>query len=66
MELVQLVLVAVFSAGGAYAAVRVELRFMRRDHDKLEKRVEGLEDREREKIYGALAQGHHSGVSKPA
>jgi hypothetical protein len=63
VELLQLALVAVFSAGGAYAAIRVELRFMRRDQHKLEKRVEGLENRERERIYGALAQRRGAGAS---
>lgn len=34
---------ALFAAGGAYAAVRVELRYLRRDLEKLETRVEALE-----------------------
>lgn len=41
-RLVELVIPAVFAAGAAYAAVRVELRFLWRDVDRLHDRIEGL------------------------
>lgn len=53
IEVLQTALFAVFAAGGAYAAVRVEIRYLRRDLERLETRVDGLEERERG--YGSLA-----------
>lgn len=53
IELLQTALFAVFAAGGAYAAVRVEIKYLQRDVGKLESRVDGLEERERG--YGSPA-----------
>lgn len=53
MDWLQLLANAAFAAGGAWVAIRVELRWLRRDVDRVEKRVDGLEERERG--YGSLA-----------
>lgn len=53
MEWLQTLIGAAFAAGGAYAAVRVHLYYLRRDIDRIEERVDGLEQRERG--YGSLA-----------
>lgn len=43
-ELLMPALSAIFAAGGAWAAVRVELRYIRRDVDELRSQVQGLID----------------------
>lgn len=43
MELAIAVLSSIFAAGGAYAAVRVELRFLWRDLGKIEHRLDRVE-----------------------
>lgn len=53
MDWLQPLITAAFAAGGAYSAVWVHLRWLRSDVTKLERRVDGLEERERG--YGSLA-----------
>lgn len=53
MELLPTVLPAILSAGGAWGAVWVHLRWLRADISRLERRVERLEERVRG--YGTFA-----------
>jgi polyhydroxyalkanoate synthesis regulator phasin len=43
IDVLQMLLPAIFSAGGAYYAVKSELRWLRADVDELKRRVEKLE-----------------------
>ena len=44
-ELIQIAVTAVFSAGGAYMAIKTDLKYMRIDIDRLMERVQRLEER---------------------
>lgn len=47
IEALQLLATAAFAAGGAWAGINLKFRWLRRDVDRLETRVDGLEARER-------------------
>jgi len=49
LQLAQLIATAAFAAGGAWVGINIKFRWLRRDVDRLELRVDGLEDRERQR-----------------
>jgi hypothetical protein len=50
IEMLQLLATAAFAAGGAWIGISVKLRWLRRDLDRVELRVDGLEARERMRV----------------
>lgn len=50
IEALQLLATAAFAAGGAWCGIGIKLRWLRRDLDRVERRVDGLEARERVRV----------------